>query len=290
MAFEPPCAGVRRGGAALQLRQRVLERRALGLVAERVDVGDVVGRDVQHGLVDLEAADGRVHAPHHGCICSLCSAASSRRSGRSWVVAVAPLGDDGAVDVGEDLLLHVVAIDRGDDRPVAGRRRRRRWRRRRRPTRGRPWRPRGPRRRRGARASPGSMSMPRRSTRCSACAENLTGCDCVAPRTLANDGPDRPPERSPARCGRPARGRAAAARGCARRGSSHRGDRRRVDADLAADAQRRRAVSLDLEAVDRAGGGAAVGLRVGHVVAEEADVLRQAHAVGELLRSRSPGS
>src|SRR3954447_19380200 len=30
----------------------------------------------------------------------------------------APLGDDGAVDVGEDLLLHVVAVDRGDDRPV----------------------------------------------------------------------------------------------------------------------------------------------------------------------------
>src|SRR5919198_6539169 len=29
-----------------------------------------------------------------------------------------PLGDDGAVDVGEDLLLHVLAVDRGDDRPV----------------------------------------------------------------------------------------------------------------------------------------------------------------------------
>src|SRR5512133_3866307 len=59
MAFEPPCAAF---GAALPLREGLLERRALGLVAERVDVGDVVGRDVQHGLVDLEAADGRVHA------------------------------------------------------------------------------------------------------------------------------------------------------------------------------------------------------------------------------------
>src|SRR4051794_37358485 len=110
--------GVRRGGAALQLREGLLERRALGLVAERVDVGDVVGRDVQHGLVDLEAANRGVHAAHHGCICSLETAASSRRSGRSLVIAVAPLGDDGAVDVREDLLLHVVAIDRGDDRPV----------------------------------------------------------------------------------------------------------------------------------------------------------------------------
>src|SRR3954451_22798067 len=110
--------GVRGGGAALQLRERLLEGRALGLVAERVDVGDVVGRDVQHRLVDLQAADCGIHAAHHGCICSLGTAASSRRSGRWWVVAVAPLGDDGAVDVGEDLLLHVVAVDRGDDRPV----------------------------------------------------------------------------------------------------------------------------------------------------------------------------
>src|SRR4051794_4423580 len=110
--------GVRRGGAALQLREGLLERRALRLVAERVDVRDVVGRDVQHGLVDLEAANRGVHAAHHGCICSLETAASSRRSGRWWVIAVAPLGDDGAVDVREDLLLHVVAVDRGDDRPV----------------------------------------------------------------------------------------------------------------------------------------------------------------------------
>src|SRR3954449_4199821 len=110
--------GVRGGGAALQLRERLLEGRALALVAERVDVRDVVGRDVQHRLVDLQAADRGIHAAHHGCICSLETAASSRRSGRWWVVAVAPLGDDGAVDVGEDLLLHVVAVDRGDDRPV----------------------------------------------------------------------------------------------------------------------------------------------------------------------------
>src|SRR3954453_1668710 len=110
--------GVRGGGAALQLRERLLEGRALALVAERVDVGDVVGRDVQHRLVDLQAADRGIHAAHHGCICSLETAASSRRSGRWWLVAVAPLGDDGAVDVGEDLLLHVVAVDRGDDRPV----------------------------------------------------------------------------------------------------------------------------------------------------------------------------
>src|SRR3712207_7800397 len=44
------------------------ERGASGLVADRVDVGDVVGGDVEHHLVVLEAADGGEHASHHECI------------------------------------------------------------------------------------------------------------------------------------------------------------------------------------------------------------------------------
>src|SRR5689334_6851710 len=56
---------------------------------------------------------------------SPCDAASSERSGR-WLVFLAfwgflvfRLGDDGRVDVGENVVLHVVAIDRRDDGSVA---------------------------------------------------------------------------------------------------------------------------------------------------------------------------
>jgi hypothetical protein len=45
-----------RGRAGLErLLESVLERRAGGLEADRVDVGQVVGRDVQHDLLRLEA-------------------------------------------------------------------------------------------------------------------------------------------------------------------------------------------------------------------------------------------
>src|SRR3954468_4055369 len=56
---------------------------------------------------------------------SPCDAASSMRSGRVDFLAVGllvfRLGDDGRVDVREDVVLHVVAVDRRDDGAVANR-------------------------------------------------------------------------------------------------------------------------------------------------------------------------
>ena len=53
------------GRASQLLRELIDERRALCLVADGVDVGQVVGRHVEHRLVCLKAADRGVHAPHH---------------------------------------------------------------------------------------------------------------------------------------------------------------------------------------------------------------------------------
>src|SRR4051794_39872736 len=66
----PAVVAARRGGAALQLVQGILERDARRLVAERVDVRDVVCGDIEHRLVLLEAADRGEHASHHEGICS----------------------------------------------------------------------------------------------------------------------------------------------------------------------------------------------------------------------------
>ena len=58
-------AGGRRGARTDRLGEGVAERRASALVADGVDVGEVVRRDVEQHLVRLEAGDGRVHAAHH---------------------------------------------------------------------------------------------------------------------------------------------------------------------------------------------------------------------------------
>ena len=58
--------GGRAGGTALHLGQRVGEGDSSRLVADRVDVRDVVRGDVQHRLVHLQSADRGVHASKHG--------------------------------------------------------------------------------------------------------------------------------------------------------------------------------------------------------------------------------
>jgi hypothetical protein len=58
-------AAAGRRGAGLELGERVAERRAARLVAERVHVRDVVRGRVEHDLVRLEAADRGEHPSHH---------------------------------------------------------------------------------------------------------------------------------------------------------------------------------------------------------------------------------
>jgi hypothetical protein len=53
------------GGPADHLRERVRERDARGLVADGVDVREVVGGLVEHRLVRVEAADRGIHSSHH---------------------------------------------------------------------------------------------------------------------------------------------------------------------------------------------------------------------------------
>ena len=56
-----------RAGAGEVLVERVLEGRALRLVAEGVDVRDVRRQHVHHGLVVPQAGHGREHGAHHRC-------------------------------------------------------------------------------------------------------------------------------------------------------------------------------------------------------------------------------
>src|SRR5213079_3148616 len=58
-------AGARGRARAHQLLELVLERGPRCLVAHGVDVGQVVGRDVEHDLLGLQAGNGAEHAAHH---------------------------------------------------------------------------------------------------------------------------------------------------------------------------------------------------------------------------------
>ena len=88
--------------------QRVGERDARRLVADRVDVGEVVGRHVEHRLVCFEAADrGDTWPRIIGT--SLPFAASSERSGRGCLPPRRSC-DHGTVDVGEHVLAHVLGV------------------------------------------------------------------------------------------------------------------------------------------------------------------------------------
>ena len=83
LGVRPAVAGARCGTGADELGEGILERRAARFVADRIDVRQVVGGDVEKDLVSLETALGGEHRTHHRDIVSLCVRPPLR--GPAWV-------------------------------------------------------------------------------------------------------------------------------------------------------------------------------------------------------------